>query len=571
MKNPFLILIFVLLTCSTIGQFNTKDLTFAIGTGFDQPVLSSCVLQNGKIIVGGSFSSFDGNPCNAIARLNADGSFDTTFDMGSGFNNTPIDLVEQNDGKVIVSGRFTMYNGEQCGNIIRLNTDGSRDQSFLVANSGFQNSMVEALKLQNDGKILVSGMLSSFNGTACPNLVRLNADGSLDPSLVVPYYNQYMIHDFVFLQDGSMIVGGGLPDFYGTGVPFLSKVNSDGSIDSTFSNNLPLKNAWIFGIHLTSDQKILLTGQMNFKDHLMYYGFVRLNLDGTLDPSYITYPGITAAFWSEMQADGKLLVSMLDPWLNEYHPAVNIFRFYPNGQIDTTFVTNCENVTIRYAKAQGLDKLIVIGSFAKGIFRIENCQSTFVEQEVSSCGSYTWIDGKTYQSDQNRYFSVPGNSSCDTVYHLNLDVALSNVVYEFADMLVSNEDDATYQWYNCVTGQEVPGAVEQLFTPVYFGNYRVKVTKNGCSVFSDCVKFKTLEVDDLLENALAISPNPTLDWVQITGLEGEGFFDLYGLDGRVLARYSVDKYLMELDFSFLQSGIYLLKFESGKQLRFSKI
>lgn len=571
MKNPLVILLFVLLTCPVYGQFNTKDLTFAIGTGFDHSVFSSCVLQNGKILVGGSFSSFDGNPCNSIARLNADGSYDPTFFMGSGFNNIPIDLVEQSDGKVIVSGRFTMYNGEQCGNIIRLNTDGSSDQSFLVANSGFQNSMVEALKLQNDGKILVSGMLSSFNGTACANLIRLNEDGSLDPSLVVPYYNQYMIHDFVFLQDGSMIVGGGLPDFYGTGVPFLSKVNSDGSIDSTFINNLPLKNAWVFGIHLTSDQKILLTGQMNFKDHLMDYGFVRLNLDGTLDPSYITYPGITAAFWSEMQADGKLLVSTVDSWLNDYHPAINIFRFYPNGQIDTTFVTNCENVTIRYAKAQGSYKLIVIGSFAKGIFRIENCQSTFVEQEVSSCGSYTWIDGKTYQSDQNRYFSVLGNSSCDTVYHLNLDVAISNVVYEFADMLVSNEDGATYQWYNCVTGQEVPGAVEQLFTPIYFGNYRVKVTKNGCSVFSECVKFKTLEVDDLIENALAISPNPTFDLVQITGLDGEDFFDLYGLDGRALARYSVDKYQIEIDFSFLQSGIYLLKFQSGKLLRVSKL
>src|SRR5690606_21892439 len=110
------------------------------------------------------FNSFNGTARSRIARLNTDGSLDTTFNIGSGFNYRVYSIVTQTDGKIIVGGEFTSFNGTPRNYIARLNTDGSLDTTFNVG-TGF-NLSVNSISPQTDGKIIVGGWFSSFNGTS---------------------------------------------------------------------------------------------------------------------------------------------------------------------------------------------------------------------------------------------------------------------------------------------------------------------------------------------------------------------------------------------------------------------
>jgi uncharacterized delta-60 repeat protein len=140
----------------------SRDTDFDMGSGFNFSVNDIKIDADGKIYVGGVFSSYNGVGANRIIRLNPDGSRDTDFDMGSGFNQPVIDITIDANGKIYVGGGFTSYNGVAANRIIRLNPDGSRDTDFDIG-TGF-NGGVEDIKIDADGKIYVCGDFVSYNG-----------------------------------------------------------------------------------------------------------------------------------------------------------------------------------------------------------------------------------------------------------------------------------------------------------------------------------------------------------------------------------------------------------------------
>ncbi|WP_317039503.1 T9SS type A sorting domain-containing protein [Thermoflexibacter ruber] len=171
-------------TTNRIVRLNTDgsiDASFNIGTGFSSNVNTIAVQNDGKIIVGGQFGLFNGNTANALARLNTNGSADAGFNIGTGFNNSVFALALQADGKIIVGGAFTIFNGNltNARRIVRLNTDGSQDAVFNTG-TGF-NSDVFSLKMSADGRfVYVGGKFTNFNG-----LVRLRGANLLCE--VTPY------------------------------------------------------------------------------------------------------------------------------------------------------------------------------------------------------------------------------------------------------------------------------------------------------------------------------------------------------------------------------------------------
>jgi uncharacterized delta-60 repeat protein len=134
------------------------------------------IQSDGKIIIGGNFTK-------CVARLNNDGTIDSFFNVGSGFNEVVNDIAIQSDGKIICVGSFTSYNGTTRNNIIRLNVDGSLDSSFNVG-TGFNDS-VNTIAIQSDGKIMCGGNFSSYNETSRNKIARLNSDGSLDANFII--------------------------------------------------------------------------------------------------------------------------------------------------------------------------------------------------------------------------------------------------------------------------------------------------------------------------------------------------------------------------------------------------
>src|SRR6185437_7238971 len=104
------------------------------GTDLQSQVNALVVQTNDETIIAGNFSTYNGTPRHGIARIQSNGELDTTFDPGDGINIVGGDFVNalalQADGKLLVAGSFTSFNGQACGNLIRLNSDGTLDASF---------------------------------------------------------------------------------------------------------------------------------------------------------------------------------------------------------------------------------------------------------------------------------------------------------------------------------------------------------------------------------------------------------------------------------------------------------
>ena len=162
----------------------TLDTAFAAntGSGFDNQGQYIYIYPNGKILIGGQFTSFNGTPVNRLIRLNADGTLDTTFNIGTGFNNTVQSMLVEPSGRIIVGGDFTTFNGTTANRIVRLYSNGTIDPTFNTG-TGFDAGVYMNLLRQTDGKIIVPGGFQNFNGSSAKFLARLTITDTTAPTL----------------------------------------------------------------------------------------------------------------------------------------------------------------------------------------------------------------------------------------------------------------------------------------------------------------------------------------------------------------------------------------------------
>src|SRR6185436_16359056 len=161
---------------------------------------------NGKYVVGGDFTTFGLVSRQRIVRLSSTGGVDSSFDPMGGFNGIVRAIAVQPDGRVVVGGFFTAFNGFPRNHIARLNSNGSLDTSF---NPGVgSNGNVFSVGLQPDGKIIIGGSFSSYNGVARANLARLHPDGSLD--LAFGPTPSSIVRTLSVLPTGKLMTGGGV-------------------------------------------------------------------------------------------------------------------------------------------------------------------------------------------------------------------------------------------------------------------------------------------------------------------------------------------------------------------------
>jgi len=276
------------------------DNTFnAGGSGASGIIAATAVQPDGKILIGGGFPVYNDVTVNGIARINPDGSMDPAFNAGTGFSSIlpppwVRSMAVQPDGKIIVGGGFTLFNGVNIAGVLRLNADGSLDASFSPGSG--PNNIVETVALQPDGKIIVGGQFSSFNGVSTGKLTRLNSDGSLDQTFTSATSGDIL--RVVIQPDGKILASG--TNFY--------RLESDGSLDVGFTTDHVANNSF-YGLGLQMDGKIVLSGF--FKTYLSVNSerIVRLNTDGTVDAIFDTEIGFsTNPQHLVIQPDGKILV-----------------------------------------------------------------------------------------------------------------------------------------------------------------------------------------------------------------------------------------------------------------------
>jgi len=202
------------------------------------------VQADGKVLVGGVFTSYNGTAGqNNLIRLNADGTRDASFTTGTGFNTRVTTVAVQADGQVLAGGWFSSYNGVSQNRLIRLNADGTPDAAFN-ANTRFPSLPVYSVAVQADGKLLVGGNFASYGGDATKNLlVRLNADGTRDGTFANgPGFNINLVGGVVgnfvacvaVRADGKVLAGGNFTSYDGaTSQNFFVRLNADGTRNAT--------------------------------------------------------------------------------------------------------------------------------------------------------------------------------------------------------------------------------------------------------------------------------------------------------------------------------------------------
>jgi uncharacterized delta-60 repeat protein len=285
------------------------DTSFNPGTGANGNVWSSAILGDGKILIGGGFTTYNGTARNRIARLNANGSLDTSFNPGSGANGTVHSLAVQPDGKILIGGAFTTYNGVARNRVARLNSDGSLDTSFLSAGAG-ANGAVYVVSTQVDGKIVIGGSFTSYNGVARNRIARLNADGSLDTSFLATGTG---VSDWVWAlavqSDGKILIGGDFTSYNGVPRRSIARLNTDGSLDTSFVVGTAA-NDRVQGVAVQSDGKILVGGFFTTFNGVARNRVARLNADGSLDTSFNPGTGANGNVWvvAVQAADGKVVI-----------------------------------------------------------------------------------------------------------------------------------------------------------------------------------------------------------------------------------------------------------------------
>jgi uncharacterized delta-60 repeat protein len=284
------------------------DPSFNPGTGADALVYTIAIQPDGKIVIGGSFTSFNGSSRNYIARLNADGSLDMSFNPGTGPDGNIWTVALQPDGKTIIGGAFSIYNGTTCGYIARLNIGGSLDGSFNTGTGA--DEVVSSAVVQPDGKIVIIGDFNGFNGITRRTVARLLSNGNLDTSLnMSAALGGLVSKEALAVQaDGKIIFGGLVSSNHGASGNCIIRINPDGSLDTNFNPGTGASGP-VWTIKVLPSGKIILGGEFWNFDGVSRKSIARLNVDGSLDLSF--NPGTGAdrfVFTTAVQPDGKIII-----------------------------------------------------------------------------------------------------------------------------------------------------------------------------------------------------------------------------------------------------------------------
>ena len=409
------------------AQTGAIDLTFNTGTGANSNVWTTAIQSDGKIIIGGDFTSYNGTTRNRIARLNADGTLDATFNPGTGANSRIQTTAIQSDGKIIIGGYFTSYNETPVGRIARLNADGTLDPTF---NSGTgANQIVYTIVIQSDGKIIIGGIFTYYNGTSRYYIARLNSDGTLDATFNPGTGTNASVRSIAIQSDGKIIIGGVFTSYNGISRSKIARLNADGTLDATFNPTTGASN----DIHTTtiqSDGKIIIGGWFLSYNGATRSRIARINADGTLDATF--NPGTGANGYvktTAIQSDGKIIIG---GEFTSYNGTSrnHIARINADGTLDATYNPGTgADSWVQTTVIQSDGKIIIGGDFTSyngmvrnRVVRILICTNSLSSITETACDSYTAPDEAVYTTSGIKTAIIPNSAGCDSTITINLTI-----------------------------------------------------------------------------------------------------------------------------------------------------
>lgn len=580
--------------CNRIARLNQNgsiDLTFNPGLGADAAIYHTILQPDGKIIICGSFSNYNGYSRNKIARLNEDGSIDLSFDPGIGANGTILRTLLQTDGKVIFCGNVTSFNTTGINNIARLNTDGSLDFSFYISSSSYQP--ISRILLQDDGKVLVFGAFTEFNGELKNNIVRLLQNGQLDNSFNsgtgVNNANSLQAN---LTQNGQIFIYGSFTSYNDTICNRIVLLNSNGSIDSTFNLGSGA-NDWVQAVINDSTNRIVIAGKFttyndetkNNLTRLVHCTSINVQFFETACNSYtwpinnqtLTISGLYSDTLQNFYGCDSIITLNLTIIPSQPLILENSFSLPSdaNNCIGQAAITVSGNADFELNVDNGLQIVPtsgynVLSNLCPGVHDLkitDNCGDTLHSPLVIPVDS-NYVYNNPYL-DSIAVDSLGATISNCTIYYNSIDTAyidsiwsvgnVVNVIWNIVDATGSNYDTTTYNLNN---GNGVYLLQLNVFCPTKsLGDY---FTVTEAIYFANGSVYVT-GIDEKELNHIAIQPNPTNDYVTITNANEDikqiVIFDLYGKE---LQNEVQDGSNYSISLNDLPTGIYLFKIKTTK-------
>ncbi|HKX84246.1 MAG TPA: FG-GAP-like repeat-containing protein, partial [Pyrinomonadaceae bacterium] len=316
---------------------------------------------DGKVIVAGEFTTFNGVTTIPLVRTNADGTLDATYNTGTGFSAIPRKMVVQSDGKLLAIGSFTEYNGTPVPGIVRLMSDGTVDPLFsVIPNSGAE---FYGLTLLPDGRFYLLGNFSTINGSGRAGVARLHTDGTLDQGFNALLGGTPAVYDAASHTDGKVVIGGSFSGVGGFNRSNLARLESSGALDQTFTASSvgAVNRVW-----LRPDGKYWIAGQSGSP-------ISRRNSDGSADNTFasLTFENTSSGSVTPIEAlprdDGSIIVG---GGFNRVGTTnrTGVVRLTPVGTVDPLFLPNSADGRVRSIIDGGDGKVLIGGDFT----RIEN-------------------------------------------------------------------------------------------------------------------------------------------------------------------------------------------------------
>ncbi len=388
------------------AQAGFIDPSFLNGmSGPNSWVWAVALQSDGKLLVGGQFTGFNGVPRNQIVRVNTDGSADTNFSASvTAGEPTVHSLAVQPDGKVLIGGMFSGVDGATRIRLACVNADGTLDSNFVASATSSQSFItVSHIALQTNSQIVIAGWFETVNGSPHTNIARLNNNGTLDTAFTTSIDTPP--NALALQADGRVLIGGAFSAINGQLRSYIACLNTNGTLDTSFTTTTD-GNVDSFAVQ--PDGKTLIAGNFNTVNTQARHHIARLNPNGSLDTNFQngmagadSYVGCVA-----YDPTGKVLIGGQFSFVNGVG-RTNVARLNTNGSLDTNFLANVDSF-LELVLIQPDSRLIIEGSYITSvdgrsrnrIARLQSSGAPVVSPPVISTGAFAFgvnaVAGKTY-------------------------------------------------------------------------------------------------------------------------------------------------------------------------------
>lgn len=375
------------------------------------PIIRAVALQpDGKLILGGYMHAVYGTGLYPLTRLNPEGSVDQSFILDTDIRSIyPYSVAVLDNGQILVGGSYSNSPMDASAPLLkRLNPNGSLDPSFTTV---IADGAIYCMAVQPDGKVLAGGTFKKVNGTDRPYLVRLNADGSLDESFHVTALND-AARSLALQPDGKVVVGGQFTaQVSGTQQSGIVRLNATGGLDETFVVSLKQSNgdgSTVSALSLLPDGRILASGPFYTVNGQPQRYLVCLNTQGQPQP---TTGASQSANSIILQCDGNFLIT------GDYPISIGGFSVL-RGIIQKPVLGSTSSFSARLGSAS---RSVVVQKDGRPVatisptqtsvavnmlFRLENSPATESLSADAGGSKITWLRGGTSPEITYCYFEL---------------------------------------------------------------------------------------------------------------------------------------------------------------------